>query len=163
MTTKHIIIEGVDKCGKTTLAKFLSEKLKMPIKKFSAPDKNPFDEYINFLLNENTPHIIDRCYMSELAYGPAKRIVSYINHLEKQVLETAIMDSVTGIYCYDTTENIEKRFDTDGETFISKRDIDPIRNNYDQELETSLVTWLSYKIGDSMDFVAGFCKARQLK
>lgn len=157
---KHIIIEGVDKCGKTTLAKFLSERLKMPIKKFSAPmNGNPFDEYADFLLNEKVPHIIDRCYMSELAYGPVKRGSSYISQIKKQVLEEAIKGKAVGIWCWDDTEKIAARFDADGETFTRKSEISQLQGKFDSEIDKSALEWFMYRIGDSMERVEGWCMA----
>jgi len=147
--TKHIIIEGMDKTGKSTLAKRLSEEFGIPIKKFSAPtDNKALQEYAAFLLNEKVPHIIDRCYMSELAYGPVKRGSSQISQLMKQMLETAVKDNVIGIYCYDSSDAIKHRFDEDGETETRKSEVDQIVANYNRELDSSLINWLSVSMDD---------------
>lgn len=142
-TVKHIIIEGVDKTGKTTLANELSRIFGMPIKKFSAPkDGRAFESYADFLLNEKTPHIIDRCYMSELAYGPVVRGTSQVSPLQKQLLETAIEGSVICLYCYDTEEAIAGRFDTDKEEYTSKGQIARLLKEYDEQLDKSKLNWL---------------------
>lgn len=146
----HIILEGLDRTGKTTLAQHLSKELKMPIKKFSAPTINPFGEYCEFVLHETTPHIIDRCYLSEIAYGPVKRGGSYIKALDQKIFEIlCLYKGVKGIYCSDNKESIETRFKLVGESYITPDEIKPIQINYDLAIERSLLPWIPYTIGDS--------------
>lgn len=148
----HIIIDGIDKTGKSTLARHLSKKLNMPIKKFSAPDKNPLMEYAEFIINKKRPHIIDRCYLSELAYGPVKRGKSYINKTEQFMLEAAIRErGCFCIYAVDLKSKITERFDKDKETFLKKSEIPAILEAFDLALKRSILDWTHYAIGDSMD------------
>lgn len=155
----HIILEGLDKVGKTTLANFLSEQLKMPIKKFSAPKEgeSPFVQYSEFLVNESRPYIIDRFYMSELAYGPVKRGFSEIDNVRKALLESMCKEINTfNVYCHAPVKDIEARFTTDKETFLTVDEIKPIAENFLKEIETSKLVWRSYQIGDSMQNISDF-------
>lgn len=74
----RIILEGCDGTGKTTLAKFLSEKTGMKIVKLSQPKTDdPFQEHLELFDPESPKYvgdniILDRCWISECIYGPLK-------------------------------------------------------------------------------------------
>jgi thymidylate kinase len=87
-----IIVEGIDRIGKTTLCKRISEHLGYPIFKDSfllstKLDKNAKHTIsekllttINLLnsLGEEANIVVDRFYLTELVYGCAER--NYLNH-----------------------------------------------------------------------------------
>lgn len=68
-----IILEGVDKSGKSTLAKELRSLLKWPVIHFGKPGSDPALEYAQFLLNCNEDIICDRFFIGEMVYGPLLR------------------------------------------------------------------------------------------
>lgn len=157
----HIILEGCDKTGKTTLANYLSKELGMPIKKFSAPTptEDPLMNYAAFLVAETTPHIIDRFYLSELAYGPVKRGKSSITIVGKRLIEALIKEvDCMAIYCQRDPDHIMADFIKDNETFLTSDDILPILNQYQVELDSSTLHWNYYKIGDKMQLLADYYK-----
>lgn len=121
----------------------------MPIKKFSAPQKgvDPYDEYLDFIMNEKKPHILDRFFLGELVYGPIKRGKSALDLHKKRIIELACLARGTfNIYTCDNPKKIELRFQTDGETFLTPEDIRPIIYGYQREVETSALNWYWYTI-----------------
>jgi len=158
-TIPHIVIEGPDKAGKSTLAKFLSEELGLPIMKFSAPEagQNPFDQYIGFLAQAQTPHILDRFYMSELTYGPLKRAGTSINDPKKFLIEAALKGmGAMCILASDGEQTLIERMEQDGETFLKKEEVLPLLNLFDKEIGSSILHWKKYKVGDSMAQIKAF-------
>lgn len=150
----HIVIDGMDKTGKSTLVRYLSEKLNLPVKKFSAPEGDPFLEYVHFLSSTQQPHIIDRFYLSELAYGPVMRGKSQINENQKAFLEGALLGmNALCIYAWDHVPLIKARFIADGETFIKPDDIEAVMDIMKKEVEESRLRWVPYQIGDSMNII----------
>ncbi len=148
----HIIIEGLDKTGKSTLARYLSDRLGLPIKKFSAPekDKDPTPEYIFFLANAERS-IIDRCYMSEMAYGPVMRGGSWIDQrMQTVVEEVAKRRGTTGVYCFADERALAERFVKDKEEFLPIEKAVEVQKNFERAVDASLLDWKFYTVGDSM-------------
>lgn len=66
-----LLIEGVNCCGKSTLAKQFSEDLNWPILKFNVPPYEAFDYFWDEICHwgcEEDNFIIDRCHLSNWAY-----------------------------------------------------------------------------------------------
>lgn len=71
-----VILEGVDKAGKSTLAARLRKKLGWPVTHFSRPGSDPATEYAEFLscaILAKQDVICDRFFVGELVYGPLLR------------------------------------------------------------------------------------------
>lgn len=95
MKTQHIIIDGSDNLGKTTVLKQLSEELKLPIIKMpnmSEYIKNENAEEFSKLFNETIVQfaehsfLMDRGFTSSLVYSKVFRRsfdLSYITKIEK--------------------------------------------------------------------------------
>jgi len=153
--SKLIIIEGLDKTGKSTLARFLSEKTGMPIKKFSAPKEGekPFNEYGAFLL-DGEGGIVDRFHLSEMAYGPVFRGGSSIDENRQALLEClAVCSGCVGVYCEAEKEVLAKRFEEDKEDFVKPEQIEAVQQGFEKALATSRIPWLRYKVGDDMEAI----------
>lgn len=151
----HIIIEGLDKTGKSTLAKFLSEKTGMPIVKFSnpKPDEDPAVQYAEFVVTAQ-PCIVDRMHLSEMAYGPVLRGESCVDENVQRVIEGLLKNrGSVGIYCSAALEDLKRRFKEDGEDFITPDQISEIEFNFNQALLTSSMRWIRYSVGDSMEAI----------
>lgn len=148
-----IIIEGVDRTGKSTLARELSKKLYMPVVNRLRPEKNIFTECINFLANSKENYIVDRFHLSELAYGPVKRGKVRFDFRELKIIELALLSMhAVGIYCGAPEEKIAERFRTDSlkETFLSEEDILPVLRQFDAATSASIIDWEKYEIGDDI-------------
>jgi hypothetical protein len=93
----HILIDGADNTGKTTVCKILGEKLKLPVIKMpNMKDyiKNHSAEEFSKLFNETIiqfkkyDFILDRGFTSSLAYSKVHDRdfdLSYIEEIEKQL------------------------------------------------------------------------------
>lgn len=152
----HVIIEGLDKTGKSTLAKFLSEKTGKPIKKFSNP-KGTEDvavEYVLFAAGAQSC-IVDRMHLSEMAYGPVLRGKSDVDESVQRLIEGLLAErgSTVGVFCYANREELERRFKEDGEDLIDASQIQEIEENFEKALRTSRMSWIMYKVGDDMEKV----------
>ena len=86
-----IIIEGPDGAGKTTLAEQISRQTKYPIIHRTKPKneeekKRMMGEYLQ-TIRSGKNMIFDRCWYSEMAYGPVMRDSSVISYPQMYELE----------------------------------------------------------------------------
>lgn len=151
----HIVIEGLDKTGKSTLARFLSEKTGKPIKKFSNPKplEDPAVDYAEFVVSAQGC-IVDRMHLSEMAYGPVLRGESTVEENVQRVIEGLLARRGSfGIYCEADLDTLVERFKADKEDFIRPEDIVAIRDGFEAALSTSTMPWIRYTVGDDMEKV----------
>ena len=120
-----IIIEGVDGTGKTTLANKLSKFTGFPIKHRSKPEseeekKLMYKSYVESITS-GTDEIWDRCWYSEMVYGPIMRDQTYIGFSEMYHLEKLLIQNGGGIiiYCTDSLPLIWRRLKKRGENYIT--------------------------------------------
>lgn len=122
-----IIIEGADGSGKTTLANKLSAQTGYPLIHMSQPkdaveEQRMFIEYKD-LICQNKNIILDRCWYSEMAYGPLMRGRSAISYPMMFALE-GILSRKGALLIYCKTDP-KKQFDNArkrGEDFITTYD-----------------------------------------
>lgn len=116
-----IILEGENKTGKTTLAKYISDCYDFDVIKCSQPKGDPYVEYMKILKSieksgRNT--VIDRFVYGEFVYGPLYRGKSSLTKTQLRNIELkALSLNAHLIYCHDTPANIEARFEAEGEEF----------------------------------------------
>ena len=114
-----IIVEGIDRVGKTTLCEKLSKHLNIPIMKdscvpglgkFNDPDINveKMQTIINFIKQVDVTIISDRFHWTELIYGALSK--GYVNErvsiIEEQLVELSKKNQVIMILVEPT--NVEK-------------------------------------------------------
>jgi thymidylate kinase len=151
----HVIIEGLDKTGKSTLGLELAKRLYMPVINRLKVRNNIFTEIMDFLDNTKQDYIIDRLHLSELAYGPVKRGKVRLSEEQLEEIESRLLDMGTyNIYCYGDTKDIEARFDSLKEDYLTKDDIAPVLHEFEKAIDASALTWHPYKIGDDYDEIA---------
>lgn len=121
-----IILEGVDGAGKSTLAKQMSEEYNMPIHHFSYPKTeeekaNMFQMYAD-AIHEYGNGIFDRCWYSEMVYGPMLREKSCISWEQMIELEKLLASNGGGllVHCTAPFETIWNRFETRGDDYIKQ-------------------------------------------
>lgn len=140
-----IILEGIDKTGKTSLANYLSKKFKLPIIKFSKPKGDPFTEYYEFLLNHKTPAILDRFYLGEEVYGPVKRGKSALTRVQFRKIESLVAKLKTfNIYTYTSFAEIKHNFIKEKEEYATLNDIMKLKNQYDVATYYSKFDWYNF-------------------
>lgn len=150
--TVFIILEGIDKSGKSTLARYLSKELNIPIYKFSQPKEDPYNEYYQFLIKTNKSHILDRFYLGELVYGPVFRGKSGLNSSHVKVIEQTCKNKRTiNIYTSNTPEIIKERFEKEKETFVKSEQVETILKNYEESVNNSTMEWIRYTGNSEQD------------
>ena len=151
----HIIIEGIDKVGKSTLALELAKRLYLPVINRLQPRENIFIECMDFFTYATEQRIVDRLHLSELAYGPVKRGKVRLDAKELDAVEKAALSLKTfNIYCSDDPEKIKQRFRDLNEDFTKEDEIEIILDNFEDALSRSLLDWHRYAIGDDIDELA---------
>ena len=118
------IIEGPDGSGKTTLANTLSRQTGYNIihrvqPKTEEDKRNMMDEYLS-IIKSGKNAIFDRCWYSEMAYGPIMRDASVISYPEMYRLEELLArNGAIIIYCTDNEAKLWKRCQRRGEDYIT--------------------------------------------
>lgn len=136
-----IILEGIDKTGKTTLANLISKRYGFEIVKCSQPKGDPYIEYMTKLHQAEGKNVVfDRFYLGELAYGPVFRGKTQLSSEQCRNIELkAMSQGCIVIYCYDIPSKISERFKSDGETFAKDEHIQRLMELYSRSmLETNL-------------------------
>lgn len=131
-----IIIEGPDGAGKTTLAEQISRQTKYPIIHRTKPKneeekKLMMGEYLQ-TIRSGKNMIFDRCWYSEMAYGPVMRDSSVISYPQMYELEEQL-SKVGAIIIYATGPKaaLWQRCQKRGENYITTRDqFNAIYDNY---------------------------------
>ena len=126
------IIEGPDGSGKTTLAEMLSKQTGFPVVHRTQPKSEEekarmMQEYVATIKTGKNA-IFDRCWYSEMAYGPVFRGESCISVDEMHELE-GLLHSLGGFVVYCHSENAYERACERGEDYIQ---------NYDQWMRVNM-------------------------
>lgn len=122
-----IIIEGPDGSGKTTLAEMLSRQTGFPVVHRTQPKSEEekakmMDGYVD-AIKKGKNIIFDRCWYSEMAYGPIMRDKSVISYPDMYELEQLLTKrGALIIYCTDKPETLWYRCSKRGEDYITDYD-----------------------------------------
>jgi len=117
-----IILEGVDKVGKTTAAHKFCEKFNAEYLHFSEPDKDPTDYFIAPVIRAGMGEniVCDRHLLGEKIYAKAMgreskwRAGDYESMLSKIEKIPSML-----IIAWEDLETIERRFSEEGEDYIT--------------------------------------------
>lgn len=147
-----IILEGIDKCGKSTLARELSKKYKAELIKISAPKtKKPYDEYINIVnsLKQNKNYVIDRFHLGEFAYGPIYRNACGLSVEQQFYLENLLLKhNPFLIYCWLDYNQLAWNFCHDKEESTRFEDVPRLSKTFQEVFHRSILpkTTFNYKL-----------------
>jgi len=154
-----IIIEGENKCGKTTLSKYIEKEHGFKYIKCSQPKEGgPYKEYseiIDELSKEpKENYIIDRFHLGEEVYGKIYRGRSGLTQEQFQDIEKRLNSLNTIlIYCYDTEKNIARRFYDDNEEWAEEGKIQEVLDLYLTVLKKSILPKYRHKMKGQMDLM----------
>jgi thymidylate kinase len=153
------IVEGPDGAGKTTLVNRLQEMFGYPVKHRNKP-KNEEEKQMMLAgyaydIATGGNFIYDRCWYSEMVYGPVMRDASVITADQMVALEEAIVRNGGGIiiHCTDATNILWNRCTSRGEDYITSRDtLDDIREGFEQLLHHTrhLLPVVRYELSKNM-------------
>ena len=158
---RHIVLEGPDNGGKSTLARYLATRLHIPILHSGGPEKEPgeINNRVRTFLDMRQLHIFDRhaCISQEIY-----RKIRNTNNgaVDPTLIAEFYASRPLLIYCRPLTEELGKghivKSDHDTEQHLVE-----IKDNY-QRLLVMYDAWASqhvsliYRIGDDYDNIAGF-------
>lgn len=150
-----LLLEGIDKSGKSTLARKLVEEFGAEYVKFSQPKRPPYDEYSEFLANAvpSKIYVLDRFMHGELVYGPIYRGKSGLDTVQLLSLEktAASVHGSAVIYCRVPSSQVKKKFLEDGEEFTQVKDIGRIIHAYDCVFEGTCLKVFRYDYTEDGD------------
>jgi hypothetical protein len=153
-----IIIEGLDKCGKTFLSNYIVENYEFRYLKCNQPKKGgPYKEYrkiIDGISKEPGDYVIDRMHLGEFVYGPIYRGKSGLTQEDFKDLENRLIELGTIlIYCYDIENNIAKRFKEEKEEFADVKKIKKMLEFYNKILKETKLPVYKHKMKGTMDLI----------
>lgn len=144
-----VILEGVDKTGKTTVANELRDILGWPIIKHSQP-KPPltaYEEYNMTLDRVTGPFIADRFHLGEHVYGPLYRGTPVPSNGVVVPFECRLMArGALMIYMTDAAEPIMARWREHKEDFATENRLRAMLRAYENEFEASLLPKLRLRL-----------------
>jgi len=122
-----IIIEGPDGGGKTTLANKIHQQSNYPIIHRSKPENQDEKDMMAEMYIETIKRyknaIFDRCWYSELAYGPVMRDTSVISIHQMYAFEKRLTKvGALLIYCTGSKRELWARCKRRGEDYIVDKD-----------------------------------------
>src|SRR3990167_203956 len=149
-----IALEGIDKCGKTSLARYISKRNNFPIVKFSQPKGDPYLEYMGYLCKKPKKiEVLDRFFLGELAYGPVKRGKSSLSPTDVRNIELMLMaQKPLLIYCSTDNQTIESNFRKDNETFTKVSEIKVLKELFSSATTSSLNEWKKFDYKKDLDY-----------
>lgn len=122
-----IIIEGPDGSGKSTLASQLSKQTGYPVVHRSAPkseeEKQQMMQMYKQAIKEGKNVIFDRCWYSEMVYGPIMRDDSIFSYPQMYELERMLAKKgCIVIYCTAEKDVLWNRATARGEDYVTNYD-----------------------------------------
>lgn len=133
-----LILEGPDGSGKSTLANKLSAQTGYPVVHRSAPksedEKKAMMQMYKQAIAESKDIIFDRCWYSEMVYGPVMRDATCISYEDMYKLELELCNcGALIIYCTGPVRRMWDRCTKRGEDYIgSFETFSAIHDGYEQ-------------------------------
>lgn len=163
----RVIIEGVDKSGKSTLIEQLKNQFPRGIQlKLMTKPKNSSEEETNKLFemyttmknmtnNKEYVFIFDRYYQSELVYSYLRgndRLSTEEGKTFFEDLEKELKDDTLVVLLEHPAKEVAKRFKRCKEDFVDKKEIEKLQKRYRYVVENSK---LRYIVLDTMELGLG--------
>ena len=141
-----IVLEGIDKSGKTTLANYFATQ-GYKIIKCSAPTGDPYREYAEKILNADDNTVFDRLLWGEMVYGKIKRGGSLLDDNKFNNLELLLKArNATLIYCSADVNFLKAKFKSENETFTLENEIELVLTGYQGVRRVSILSVVEHRI-----------------
>lgn len=139
------IIEGIDGSGKTTLAKRLIRRQSMRYEHHGQPRAHPLIEYgielEGYAPGTGEDVVCDRHYLGELVYGPVYRGKTNLTPVMLAYLETYLKAKGAVLVLMDNDlATLRQRHKDTGESFLKDKDVELIRDMFENEFKRSRLT-----------------------
>ncbi len=152
---KLIVLEGIDKSGKSTIARWLQEHHGFEVIKTNAPKQGEdvFQSYLNTLervRQMNHDVVIDRFHWGELVYGPIYRGKAAFGEDKLKEIERFI-NRLGGVivHCHNDEKKIRDLFIADEEDFTRLEDIKKILESYQHLKGVSICPVYNHQVGEN--------------
>lgn len=148
-----IFIEGIDKAGKSTLAKHLSNAFNLPIVHLSKPKTDDsYTEYLELIKEINGPIIFDRTFLGEYVYanlwrGGCKITFDQFRDLEDKLLKRCCSELALPtffIYASAPAEIIKERCIIEKEDLLKQEQIDTCFKLYSEIMQDTSIEFIQY-------------------
>lgn len=152
-----LILEGENKTGKSTIARYICDHYDFDYIKCSQPKGDPYVEYMEILKKiersgRNT--VLDRFLYGEFVYGPIYRGKSGLSETQKRNIELkALSLNAHVIYCSDDPKNIAKRFKEEKEEFASEKLIKRTLELFSQVISEAIIPVSFHRMKSSDDII----------
>ena len=148
-----ILLEGIDKSGKSTLANLLSKEFGLPIQHLSKPKTDDvFSEYLKMISEIKGPVIFDRTFLGEYVYATLWRGGCKITQEQFRILEKKILDRACAelglplflIYAYAPIEVIKERCIKENEEWLKQEQIETCFKLYSEIMSQTSIDFIKY-------------------
>lgn len=137
MIPKIIILEGVDKTGKSTLAKQISESTGYPMVHLGVPpDGLDYQGHLIKLVKQHPDGVVfDRFHWGDYVYNGLAGADRKMDWAQFDELEQLLLNlGAVVIYCHATGSELKRRFTSEKEELISTGVIPILQYRYGQTL-----------------------------
>lgn len=143
-----IVVEGLDRCGKSTVTQALLKLLPgWSYRHHTKPPMHPYGYFAGFLADARPSVVVDRLHWSEPAYGVTYRDGSGLSFVEWTKLELmCLAQDAHVLYMEDDVDSIRSRWD-DKEMFPAEG-IERLKDEYEKVLAQSKVPRVRAKLPD---------------
>jgi len=141
------ILEGIDKVGKSTLAKQFQANGFTLIKVSQPKTSQPFQEYVELIsrLSTNRNYVLDRFYLGELAYGQVYRGKSRLSPIQQFYLEQLLFKfNPLLVYCWLDYNELAYNFTKDNEETTKLQDVPKLDRLFRDGFQRSLLPKILY-------------------
>lgn len=140
-----IVLEGVDKAGKSTLFDEILAQDAISPHKFGIPTGDPTFEYQEVLEKTRTPGLFDRFFYGEIPYSIAKKRTKYMDYTAFRCLQ--LMMQVYPhlvIYVRPQREIIMERLEKKPDSYISPGEANIVYDEFDEMFSQVFNTVVSH-------------------
>jgi len=157
-----IILEGVDKSGKTMLARELKAITGWDIKKFGIPVGDPIPSYINELQSITGPKIYDRFIYGEIPYSIVKQRPRYMNWIAFTILDLMVQSTPhLVVYCRPPREDLQDRLTKEPDDYVNLEEGLKLYEEYDELfncIEANTLCYDNLDLHKTIDDILEFIK-----
>jgi len=132
-----IILEGVDKAGKSTLGRKLCKMFNAEYQHYSKPDKDPFEYFYPAIAEAKNGKFVvcDRHCLGEIVYSTVKGEPSQWKPGDYELMLSMLEDiNATIIHVWENFDNLSRRLKELGDSYVKENEMLEIQGLFDKEV-----------------------------